>query len=60
MVQLLETDHLDDQLAALEWLRKQPFVDQRRIAVAGNSFGGIETILRAEREGYCAAIDSAG
>src|SRR5437588_2229987 len=60
MVQLLETDHLDDQLAALEWLRKQPFVDQRRIAVAGNSFGGIETILGAEREGYCAAIDSAG
>jgi hypothetical protein len=23
MVRLLETDHLDDQLAALAWLRKQ-------------------------------------
>ena len=31
-----------------------------RIAVAGNSFGGIETVLGAERGGYCAAIDSAG
>ena len=60
MVRLLETDHLDDQLAALTWLRKQPFVDSRRISVAGNSFGGIETVLGAERESYCAAIDSAG
>jgi hypothetical protein len=28
--------------------------------VAGNSFGGIETVLGAERDGYCAAVDSAG
>jgi carboxymethylenebutenolidase len=27
---------------------------------AGNSFGGIETVLGAERGGFCAAIDSAG
>jgi carboxymethylenebutenolidase len=60
MVRLLETDHLDDQLAALVWLRKQAFVDPERIAVAGNSFGGIEAILGAERERYCAAVDSAG
>lgn len=60
MVRLLETDHRDDQLAGLAWLRRQPFVDSRRIAVAGNSFGGIEAILGAEREPYCAAIDSAG
>jgi dienelactone hydrolase len=60
MVRLLETDHLDDQLAALAWLRRQPFVDPKRIAVAGNSFGGIETVLGVERENYCAAIDSAG
>lgn len=60
MVRLLETDHLSDQLAALAWLRTQPFVDPHRIAVAGNSFGGIETVLGAEREGYCAAVDSAG
>jgi carboxymethylenebutenolidase len=60
MVRLLETDHLNDQLAALAWLRKQAFVDPARIAVAGNSFGGIETVFGAERERYCAAVDSAG
>src|SRR5437016_1801377 len=60
MVRLLETDHLSDQLAALAWLRKQAFVQADRIAVAGNSFGGIETVLGAERGNYCAAIDSAG
>jgi carboxymethylenebutenolidase len=60
MVRLLETDHLNDQLAALAWLRKQSFVRPDRIAVAGTSFGGIETVLGAERGNYCAAIDSAG
>jgi cephalosporin-C deacetylase-like acetyl esterase len=35
MVRLLETDHLDDQLAALAWLRRQPFVQPHRIAAAG-------------------------
>jgi len=60
MVRLLETDHLSDQLAALAWLRTQKFVNPDRIAVAGNSFGGIETVLSAERGSYCAAIDSAG
>jgi carboxymethylenebutenolidase len=60
MVRLLGTDHLNDQLAALAWLRKQNFVQPSRIAVAGNSFGGIETVLGVERGGYCAGIDSAG
>ena len=60
LVRLLETDHLNDQLAALAWLRKQAFVHPDHIAVAGNSFGGIETVLGAERGQYCAAIDSAG
>lgn len=60
MVRLLETDHLNDQLAALAWLRMQKFVKTDRIAVAGNSFGGIEAVLGAERGSYCAAIDSAG
>lgn len=60
MVRLLQTDHLNDQLAALAWLRKQSFVEASRIAVAGTSFGGIETVLGAERGTYCAAVDSAG
>src|SRR5881296_3672021 len=60
MVRLLETDHLNDQLAAYDWLRKQDFVQTDRIAVAGNSFGGIETVLGAERVKYCAAIDASG
>jgi carboxymethylenebutenolidase len=60
LVRLLETDHLNDQLAALAWLRGQSFVRPDRVAVAGNSFGGIEAVLGAERARYCAAIDSAG
>jgi carboxymethylenebutenolidase len=60
MVRLLETDHLNDQMAALAWLRKQRFVRPDRVAVAGNSFGGVEAVLGAEKSSYCAAIDSAG
>jgi dipeptidyl aminopeptidase/acylaminoacyl peptidase len=60
MVRLLETDHLEDQMAALAWLRQQRFVQPGRIAVAGNSFGGIETVLGVERVKYCAAIDASG
>src|SRR4029079_9304090 len=48
MVRLLSTDHLDDQLAALAWLRASGLAQPDRIAVAGNSFGGIETVLGAE------------
>jgi dienelactone hydrolase len=59
-VHLLEHDHLDDQLAALEWLRSQQAVQADEIAVAGTSFGGIEAVLGAERAPYCAAIDAAG
>jgi Prolyl oligopeptidase family len=49
MVRLLATDHLNDQLAALAWLRTQSFVQPDRIAVAGNSFGGILVVLGAEQ-----------
>jgi dipeptidyl aminopeptidase/acylaminoacyl peptidase len=47
-------------MAALAWLRTQTYVDPKRIAVAGNSFGGVEVVLGAERADYCAAADSAG
>jgi carboxymethylenebutenolidase len=60
MIRLLAGDHLDDQLAAYGWLKEQPFVLPNRIAVGGNSFGGIETVLASERVPYCAAADGAG
>lgn len=59
-IRLLETDHLNDQLAGLRWLGGQSFIQQNRIAVAGTSFGGIETVLGAEKGSYCAAVDFAG
>jgi dienelactone hydrolase len=59
-MELLRTEQLQDQMAALAWLRRQPFVRQGQIAVMGNSFGGIETILGAVRGNYCAAVDASG
>lgn len=59
MERLLRTDHLSDQMAALQWLKNESFVSQKQIAVAGNSFGGIETIMSAAREPFCAAIAAA-
>jgi carboxymethylenebutenolidase len=60
MVRLLEGDHLEDQLAALAWLRAASFVRPGRIATVGNSFGGIETVLGVERASYCAGVDASG
>jgi dipeptidyl aminopeptidase/acylaminoacyl peptidase len=60
MARLLSTEQLQDQLAALAWLQQQPFAKPTQIAVMGNSFGGIETVLGAEHTGYCAAVDAAG
>jgi carboxymethylenebutenolidase len=60
LVELMEA-HLEDQIAALTYLKGLPEVDTQRIAVAGCSFGGIQTILMAERGlGLRAAIDFAG
>jgi dienelactone hydrolase len=55
MIRLLETNHLNDQMAALAWLQKQDFVQPHRIATAGNSFGGIEAVLGAEHGAYCSS-----
>jgi dipeptidyl aminopeptidase/acylaminoacyl peptidase len=60
MVRLLSTEQLQDQMAALAWLKKQPFVLPTRIATMGNSFGGIEAVLGAEQGDYCAAVDASG
>ncbi len=57
VVRLLETEQLKDQLAALEFVKQLPFVDARKIVVAGCSFGGIQTLLgAASGAGYRAAV----
>ena len=60
MVRLIKTDHLDDQIAALAWLKKQDFVQVNRIATMGNSFGGIQVVLGMANCSYCAGINAAG
>jgi carboxymethylenebutenolidase len=47
---LARTDHLDDVLAALAFLKTTPGVDAKRIAIVGHSFGGQLTLLAAERD----------
>lgn len=39
----LGTVEMEDQLAGVDWLKKQPFVDGNRLAVHGWSFGGFMT-----------------
>lgn len=54
---LLTTDHLNDVMAGLAFLRRAAGVDARRIAVAGHSSGGSLTLLAAERDhGIGAAV----
>ncbi|MFZ6756677.1 alpha/beta hydrolase family protein [Undibacterium sp. Ji50W] len=60
LVRLHSTDHLQDQLAGLQWLKAQSFVQVNQIAVAGQSFGGIQTVLGVAAYPYCAAVDAAG
>jgi len=60
MVSLLE-EQLQDQLAAFDYLRTLPFVDPTRLATFGCSFGGIQTMLAAEKgAGLRAAVNFAG
>jgi carboxymethylenebutenolidase len=59
-VNLLTQDHLSDQMAALSWLKSQKSVNVNKIVIQGNSLGGIQTVLAAEREKLCAAVDASG
>jgi carboxymethylenebutenolidase len=59
-VRLLTTDHLNDELAALAWLRTRREISPKRIATMGTSFGGILAVLGAEQNSYCAAVDASG
>ena len=57
MVQLMGSEQLADQLAGLAYAKTLPFVDTTRLVVAGCSYGGIETLLAAERRaGFKAAM----
>ncbi len=60
-VELLKTEQLDDVLAALARLQGMQFVDRSRIAIIGNSFGGVLTMQLAERGGGIrSAVNMAG
>jgi len=51
----------DDMLAAVDYLRGLPYVDVRRLAVMGWSFGGVVTMLATARSTvFVAAVDQAG
>ena len=61
MLVSLNEVHLQDQLAALTYLKSFPYVDQNRLVVMGASFGGIQTLLAVERRsGYRVAVDCSG
>ncbi len=47
---LLTTDHLDDVMAGLSFLKTLHGVDAHRIAVVGHSIGGQLTLLAAEQD----------
>jgi dipeptidyl-peptidase-4 len=51
------TVEVEDQAAAARWLQKQPFVDPRKIAISGWSYGGYMTLkmLAAAPKGLYAA-----
>lgn len=54
LAKLLVTAHLEDQLAAFDWLKAQDYVIRSRIAAGGNSFGGVEAVLGSSKAPYCA------
>lgn len=39
----------EDVAAALEWIKAQPYVDKNRIFISGVSYGGIQTLISAEK-----------
>jgi dienelactone hydrolase len=47
---LATTDHLDDVMAGLSFLKAAPAIDAKRIAIAGHSFGGQLTLFAGEHD----------
>ena len=46
----LQQAAVEDVIAALNYLKSQPFVDPTRVAISGCSYGGIQTLLAGERD----------
>jgi dienelactone hydrolase len=46
----LQENAVEDVVAALSYLKSQPFVDRERVAMSGCSYGGIQTLLAGERD----------
>jgi carboxymethylenebutenolidase len=60
-IEQLEGPHLADMAAAVSFAKTLPMVDARRVFMIGNSFGGVLTLLAAERDvGVAAVADFAG
>ena len=53
---LITTDHLDDVLAGLSFLKTASAIDAKRIAIVGHSFGGQVTLLAAENDNMVRAV----
>jgi len=49
-IRLLTTDHLNDAMAGVSFLKSLPGRGPHRIAIAGHSFGGQLTLLAAEHD----------
>ncbi|WP_394849787.1 prolyl oligopeptidase family serine peptidase [Pendulispora brunnea] len=59
-VELMDAENAD-VVAAVSWVRQQRYVDSDRLFMAGCSYGGIQTVLSAEKDiGIRAAVDFAG
>jgi carboxymethylenebutenolidase len=58
IAELHKTQQLSDQFVGLAYLRGLPYVDGARVAVAGWSYGGTQTLLGAgsSSAGYVAAV----
>jgi carboxymethylenebutenolidase len=45
----IEEEYNEDVVAALIWLKKQTYINANAIAVAGAAYGGLQSLLTAER-----------
>jgi dienelactone hydrolase len=60
LARILASAHLDDQAQAVAWAARQPFAERGRLAVMGNSFGGVIALLSATKFQICGAVNASG